>query len=148
MWGEVGQIFHLHSQQALQLPYEIFSASDTNADYRAFVLDNHGDAVHSMYDSVETQLSAAEGKPQGKAIRLLMAGSPCDPFSVMRGKRYQPGSVDTHGLTQVTMDSVLKAYQTFNPHMGILEQVEGFLKPISETDRSTPMDRPGRAMLN
>ncbi|CAE7266402.1 unnamed protein product [Symbiodinium sp. CCMP2592] len=128
--------------KALQIPYEIFSASETEASFREFVSANQGSAVHCMHDSLQSQLAAAPNIPAGKAVRLLMAGSPCDPFSVVRPKRFQEGSVDSHGLTQVTMQYIVRALLAFRPHVSILEQVEGFVKPISEHDPSTPLDRP------
>ena len=72
---------------------------------------------------------------------MLLAGSPCDPFSTQRSKRYQQGSVMEHDLCGVTMNVVTALFSKFEPDVGLLEQVTGFEKPIEANSQETPYDR-------
>ena len=75
-------------------------------------------------------------------IDLLVSGSPCDPYSCQRPKRFADGSVKDHKDYETTMTSVVAMYQKYQPHVGIMEQVMGFTKPMSTT--SAPDDTPYR----
>lgn len=71
-------------------------------------------------------------------------GTPCDPFSEQRNKRYSDGSVASHPLFDVTFkDAVDMLTSHHSPNCSILEQVLGFSQPISRTDDTSPMQRPG-----
>ena len=146
--------------QALDLPYEILSASDTNAAFRQFFEANHApDTFKHVFTSVEDQIegrgctkcttsasTTATGRchpTNGKTPMLFMAGSPCDPFSTQRCKRFQTGQVMQHSLAGVTMNTVTSLFARFEPRVGILEQVQGFVMPLTAGATETPCDRPG-----
>ena len=76
-------------------------------------------------------------------IDLMVTGSPCDPFSVQRAKRFQMGDVKNHAAYSVTMSSVISMYEKYEPYVGVVEQVMGFLYPLDTTTDRTPYDRPG-----
>lgn len=68
-------------------------------------------------------------------------GTPCDPFSEQRTKRYVNGSVKEHPLYNVTFrDAIGLLRKECAPKAAILEQVMGFDKP--ETRESDPSDTP------
>lgn len=57
-------------------------------------------------------------------------GTPCDPFSEQRNKRYVNGSVKEHPLFAVTFrDAIGLLRKECAPKAAILEQVMGFDKP-------------------
>lgn len=73
-------------------------------------------------------------------VDLLTTGSPCNPFSQQRNKRFHEDSVQSHHQVDLTMNSVVAMYQKHEPRVGILEQVYGFCMPISKSDKTTPKD--------
>lgn len=74
-------------------------------------------------------------------ISLGITGSPCNPFSTARTKRFADGSVVEHSMTQTTMASVVGFYKKFEPRAGITEQVKGFGMKVSSTISQTPMEQ-------
>ena len=148
--------------QALRFDFKIASASESNADFRMFLKENHPDSMQHMFESVElqteTKLSApclicasqghdvkycSGGRKACRGCDLMIAGSPCNPFSVYRAKRFSSGNVKNHVSFSVTMGSIIDMFQLFEPHVAVLEQVMGFLYPIDTTTSATPYDRPG-----
>lgn len=141
--------------QALNVPYEILSASHVNAAYREFIIGNHGpDVVKHLFPSIEAQLEGRDcvicrssgcSPADGKSVDLLLAGSPCDPYSIQRAKRFKPGAVLDHGLCGVTMDKVVNMFRVFEPKVGVLEQVRGFEMPLEQGSAESPCERLGVA---
>lgn len=137
--------------KALNVPYEILSASDVNAAYREFIIGNHGpDVVKHLFPSIEAQLEGRDcvicrssgcSPADGKSVDLLLAGSPCDPYSIQRAKRFKPGAVLDHGLCGVTMDKVVNMFRVFEPKVGVLEQVRGFEMPLEQGSAESPCER-------
>ena len=137
--------------QALGIPFSVVSASEVRADYRAvFQANNSPDCFEHIFDDVRTQLASGPcllhpqcascvALPTG--ITIMFTGSPCDPFSKQRYKRFADGSVKNHADFLTTFRDVVQMYQKCQPMMGILEQVQGFLSPISSTDPTTPFDQ-------
>ena len=82
-----------------------------------------------------------EQGPQGadEGVSLLVSGSPCNPFSTKRAKRFSNGSVSAHSMTATTMQSVIDSYVKFEPRAGITEQVKGFGMRYSPEDPTTPL---------
>ena len=77
------------------------------------------------------------------SVQLMVTGSPCDPFSTQRSKRFSSGNVKDHSAFDVTMEKVIQLYLKHEPEKGILEQVWGFTLPFAPDDPETPKDRLG-----
>ena len=138
------------------MPFEIVSLSELNAQYRELIMLNHGSRVHHVYESVEAQVASEQacstcqslGRGCAEAvdshaagIDLLVSGSPCDPFSCQRSKRFVEGDVKAHSQYDVTMEHIIGLYKKYAPSVGIFEQVMGFLKPLSTATKETPCSR-------
>lgn len=128
-----------------------------NSDYRSFFLANHPGKFRHVFTSLEDQLRDGPcwacsngGKSCDRAhgsLDALVTGSPCDPFSVQRSKRFAQGSVKTHEDFETTMRSVTEAYGKYEPVIGIMEQVMGFLLPMEAGSEETPFARYGCQMV-
>ena len=77
---------------------------------------------------------------QKHGVSLGVTGSPCNPFSTFRTKRFADGSVSAHAMTDTTMASVIQFYQKFEPRAGITEQVKGFGMRTSSEDKTSPLN--------
>ena len=140
--------------QALGIEFCLLSASESRADFREFFMDsNPGKSIKHVYDDVRTQLKGGccllhVGQRRTchaanrEEIDLMISGSPCDPFSLQSGKRFQDGSVVQHRDYQITMETIVGMYAAFQPPLGIFEQVEGFLMRFDSTTSATPYTRP------
>ena len=109
-----------------------------------------------MYESLDAQLDGQPclicleneiscpptGCEWDEKTHLMICGSPCDPFSMQRAKRFSTGSVKCHSDFATTMEGVTKAYLTYEPEVGIMEQVSGFLLPFEAGGTETPFSRP------
>ena len=131
----------------MAIPFKVSSASEKNAQYRAFVHANNAGLVKSMYNDIDEQVLAAcrrkksQGHGQDDPTDFLLTGSPCNPFSIMRCKRYRSGNVVGHDDYGITQTSVLQMYKLFTPKVGISEQVPGFDRPTSSNDMVTPKEK-------
>lgn len=74
-------------------------------------------------------------------VNLLVTGSPCNPFSTRRAKRFADGNVASHCLSEVTFESVVQSYVMLEPKTGVTEQVKGFDQRISSSNPETPLDQ-------
>ena len=84
--------------------------------------------------------------PRG-ATSMMITGSPCDPYSSQRCKRYLDGSVVGHQDFQTTFSSVVAALKKYEPVTSVFEQVMGFTHPFvagQPDDTDTPYKRPGQ----
>ena len=77
---------------------------------------------------------------------LLVIGAECPPFSVQRPKRFQAGSVMGYKTAELSIGTVPDLLDAAEPSAFIMEQVEGFLKVISATDKSTGLQKLKAAM--
>ena len=149
------------SRQALGIPFRMVSLSEKCPEYRQLVMANHGQAVRHMYETLQEQVQATEAcfqcraagrnklmcqehESQEGSTHLLVSGSPCDPFSTQRSKRFVSGDVALHADYAVTMETLIQLYQKKQPRVGIFEQVKGFLMPTAVNDPTTPCSRPAR----
>ena len=135
----------LHVSQALGLSFVCLSSSEPTAEVRKFQLLNSGSVLHQHRD-LQSQL---QGKPccllQGSRAgccpasnaQLAVAGSPCNPYSTLRTKRFCPDSVQSHGLYDTTFQWLCK----FTPVTFIMEQVPGFDLPDASGSNDTPLKR-------
>ena len=94
-----------------------------------------------MYESLESMLQGYSARQAG-AVNLAVTGSPCNPYSIMRCKRFADGSVASHSMHGTTMQLVIDFYKKYEPHVGITEQVAGFGKRTSTADPTSPYRRP------
>ena len=129
--------------------------------YRKMILSNHGPSVNHMYESLEQMLadgpcdlhvgsataSACNGctqsdkNPADPDVHIGVTGSPCNPYSTQRCKRFADDSVASHSMTTTTMDSVIAFYKKFEPKVGVTEQVKGFDMRESSSDPTTPCSK-------
>lgn len=129
------------------MDFTIASASEADASFRQFFLSNFptGTFEH-VYTTVEDQLqdrgclvhpTCAQCAPC-QEVDLMMTGSPCDPFSTARTKRFHADSVRSHIDYKTTFKSVVAMYAKYEPVVGIVEQVQGFQRPIETGSDVTP----------
>ena len=77
----------------------------------------------------------------------MITGSPCDPFSVQRCKRFRAGDVKEHCDFKVTMQCIIQMFEKYTPAIGVMEQVMSFLMPFEQGGQVTPCDRRGHISL-
>ncbi len=124
--------------QALGIPFHAVSVSEASAVYRRVIEENHQKGIDRIFDDVKDQLSFHQHHEGMVEPDLGITGSPCNPFSTQRAKRWVEGNVANHISFETTMSSVVQFYESLQPKMGITEQVSGFDQPFSATDRRTP----------
>ena len=133
-------------RQELGIPYLCRSTSEPVAHYRNFHCLNHRNNIQHAHQTLQDQL---EGKPcclhptsESCVIAgnpdILVIGAPCNPFSVMRPKRFQPNSVVDHEQFSLTHDGVIDVLRRFTPASAIMETTDGFCKPIAKGQQETP----------
>lgn len=138
--------------QALRIPFKCLGASEKNPAYREVIMSNNHDVIHHLFGSLEDMLDSSStcsisihgGLPCGrdlkvKDIDLGVTGSPCNPYSTKRAKRFENGNVAHHCMNDTTQSSVLRFYETFEPKVGVTEQVQGFGMPVSTSSPTTPL---------
>lgn len=135
----------------------VLSASEMNDQNRAFCILNFPRKFQHFYKTLseqgkgETVCTLCTGtmesemfgpcKPlEGADVDLLFSGSPCDPFSQQRSKRFSNGSVKDHAQFQTTMGEVTDLYHAYTPRIGVFEQVWGFCMPFERNGKNTPKD--------
>lgn len=153
---------HWHDfPQAMGTNFTVLAASEVNEDYRSFFLGNHPGRFQHVFSSIEDQLHGNKcilcqekgvncpphGCTSSDEVNLLITGSPCDPFSLQRSKRFAAGSVKMHCDFETTMNGVTQAYVTYKPVVGVMEQVSGFLMPFEAGGTETPFSRPGGSQM-
>ena len=73
-------------------------------------------------------------------IHLAVTGSPCNPFSTYRAKRFVDGAM-CHSMYKTTGEDVVSFYCKYEPHVGVTEQVKGFGMATSSSDEESPMEK-------
>ncbi|CAE7208256.1 unnamed protein product, partial [Symbiodinium necroappetens] len=152
--------------QALGIRFYCVGASESCSAYRDVIVANSGKKVtggkghiEHLYDSLESMLLEKtcvlhQAQVQGSGqcacslrrgeVNLGVTGSPCNPFSLRRTKRFADGSVAAHSMSDTTFESVVGFYQRYEPRVGVSEQVLGFDMKTSSSDPTTPYQRQGR----
>lgn len=72
----------------------------------------------------------------------MVLGTPCNPFSTQRAKRFASGDVKQHVLYKHTFADVFAMLDTYRPATATMEQSFGFDLPFSTEEAETPMSRP------
>ena len=76
-------------------------------------------------------------------IDYLFMGTPCNPFSPQRVKRYSNSSVKDHQLYKATFKEAFDMLLTFRPKSATMEQSLGFGLPEEAGGEVTPLRRLG-----
>ena len=138
--------------QALGIPFQALGAAELCPDYRQVILKNNERHVRHLYYSLEDMLAekpcslhpAVRGCcpcAANQSISLGVTGSPCNPYSTRRCKRFSDESIKNHAMTNTTMCSVIDFYKKWEPRAGITEQVKGFGMRMSSSDPTTPCEK-------
>ena len=140
-------------QQALDIPFVAVGASEPNAAFRSVIQANH--CVEHMHGTMEEQVAGKACSFHRKAscckleaCDVCVMGTPCNPFSDMRFKRYRDGTVSRHPLCEITLRDAKNMIVQGGHKAVIMEQVSGFDKPEATRASAgqmgeTPMRRPG-----
>ena len=138
--------------QALGIPFKCIGVSERNDDYCEVISLNNGEHIQHMFETLESMLQGeacklhrtadrcVTGRLAGDSVSLGVSGSPCNPYSTQRAKRFADGSVANHVSHTTTVDSVITFYEKYEPNVGITEQVMGFGMWCSSSTEHTPMD--------
>jgi len=118
--------------------FTVLSLSEAEPAYRSIIQANHGSVIQQMFTDVSQQVSDYAGQTSPD---VGVTGSPCNPFSSQRAKRWVEGDVACHKDFQTTMTSVIQFYANVEPKLGITEQVSGFNQPFSQNNRQTPLQQ-------
>ena len=158
---ETTQATKLPAAKALGIPFICLGAAEKNAEYRQMIMANQKRSIQHMFGSLEDMLqskpcllcgcgaAAAQSTEQCSfqasiemGVSVGITGSPCNPYSTRRAKRFRDGNVASHSMNTTTMNSVVSFYKQYEPRLGITEQVMGFGMAMSSTDSSTPIQQP------
>ena len=125
-----------------------------NKAYQEVILGNNRRHVKHMWGELDTMLDRRQACvlhgsaqlcgnppcPLPDEVHLAVTGSPCNPFSTLRTKRFVDGAA-CHSMYNTTSQSVIQFYTLFEPHVGITEQVKGFDMASSPHDTETPLQK-------
>ncbi|CAE7629924.1 unnamed protein product [Symbiodinium sp. CCMP2592] len=137
------------AMKELGIPFQCLSMSEPVEAFRTFARANMPDAVVHLHETLREQVEGAPclNHPQKRRcdlqtqVDLLVAGTPCNPFSGQRHKRFKPGSVANHALTSHTYKELLALVRKTQPTNIIMEQSEGFGKPVASGEAESPLDQ-------
>lgn len=143
--------------KALNMEFDIVSMSEANQECRRLCMANtNPEHVKHMFGSIEDQCRAhspcllchERGQQcnvrelcESEGVDLLVAGSPCDPFSKMRAKRFACGTLKQHVSYGITMDAMVESFLCHKPKVAIMEQVAGFTMTSGAGSSDTPFSR-------
>ena len=91
------------------------------------------------------ECSAASGVSSCAVSRqcdLMVFGTPCQPYSTQRQKRWNEDSVMNHDLAARTFTDAYDLLAYFQPVSAVMEQTQGFDLPLYKGASETPMTRP------
>ncbi|CAE7940184.1 unnamed protein product [Symbiodinium necroappetens] len=127
--------------QELGIPFRCLSTSETCKAYRAYQAANF--EIGCQYESVQAQIAAhkrVKSEGESEDVDLLVIGTPCAPFSCMRGKRFHKESVNQHAAYDLTFRHIYEAAQTFEPAALVMEQSAGFQLKVHSETTETPLN--------
>ena len=136
----------MSENEALGIPFNLLAVAEKDENYREIIKENNCRRSRvllekDIHNSLEDLLGSTPRPKLGQAS-LAVTGSPCNPFSTKRNKRFADGSIANHSMSGTTLTSTVIFYRTFEPEVGITEQVKGFDMRTSTSDAETPCDRP------
>ena len=140
--------------QELGIPFTCIGISEKDPAYRSFVTNNFPDVKH-VHETLQEQSCGAAcllHRVSGDSFsgcacgpdqppQLAVLGTPCDPYSRQRPKRFISGSVKTHKDYGTTFSDTYDFLRQHEPKICVMEQVPGFNMPFSSDDDETPKDR-------
>ena len=134
-----------HASQELGIPFVCEGTSEINEDFRTFQLANTPGIRHqhmSLADQLEGKSCALHPESPCCCVtqspECLVVGAPCNPFSVMRPKRFHENSVMQHRQTALSFGGVLDLLKKFGPVTMIVETTDGFLSPFDKNTEDSP----------
>lgn len=136
--------------QALGIPFALMAAAEKNPLYQKVISANQGSKLKHLYDSLGSMVGRGpcvrhpnchECLPRKLEVSLGVTGSPCNPYSTQRCKRFSDGGVASHSMDSTTMTSVIQFYVTWEPHAAVTEQVRGFGMRTSAQDPEPPLNK-------
>ena len=136
------------SSKALGIPFVIAGVAEKNLQYQSVIKENNISNVKHLWGTLESMVAGESCllHPGAKCcvhqdVKLGVTGSPCNPYSTQRSKRFHDGGVVTHEMNDTTFKDVISYYQKFEPHTCVTEQVMGFQMATSTTDPQSPLDK-------
>ena len=135
------------SLKELGLTFSCLSASEPDSTAQAFIAANFSQneilsVKSTMQEQIEENRSFQDEQDQdgfrGLAPHLAVFGSPCNPFSRQRVKRFQDGA-QKHKMFETTFLDLRQWLEEFNPPTAVMEQVLGFDMRIQSDDARTPL---------
>ena len=137
--------------EALNLPFNLMSASDPNMKCQSFVAANlpEQQPTHWYCGMLEQRDGKACAKhpyasrcsPAPREPDIGICGTPCHPYSTQRAGRFKGDSVEQHAEYDVAMDQFLSWFKKFEPRAQIFEQVMGFEMPFEAGGDESPLSR-------
>ena len=121
-------------QQELRIPFRAISCSEPNDAFRSFIAENH--TVPIFHRTMQDQI---RNEPNPVTPDYLVMGTPCNPFSLARSKRFHEDSVQNHGLYKQTFEDAFQLLEKYQPVTATMEQSDGFDRPISSSTEQTPL---------
>ena len=136
--------------EALGIPFECIAVAEKEKIYRECITLNNPrvkdecvyDSVESLLDQVKDSTSVLHRQVNSTGVSLAVMGSPCNPYSTKRSKRFADGNVAEHSMNRTTQGSIVDLYLQFEPRVGVTEQVKGFQMRTSDQDEASPYTRP------
>jgi site-specific DNA-cytosine methylase len=139
------------------IEFTIVACCDVKESAAKFVLKNHKSRVQHYFKDAES-LIAKSGfcevhqkncSLQDERIDIVIAGTPCQPFSAMRdrgGSTSRTGRPDRHPGWDTTFVTLKQIVQEWEPSLMLLEQVCAFSSCRSD-EPASPLEMFGRLML-
>ena len=121
--------------EELNLAFKCISASEPDKHKVAFLESNFPGQPLRMFKTLEDQLESDDCM---LTPHVAVWGTPCDPFSRQRCKRFSDGAMAHVGF-DTTFSELKRWLEVFNPAAGVMEQVEGFSMPLHTGTSVTPL---------
>ncbi|CAE7247498.1 unnamed protein product [Symbiodinium sp. CCMP2592] len=129
----------------LGIPFVCVGTSEINPEFRDFQLANIPGIQHqhmSLADQLEGKSCALHPESPCCCVatspECLVVGAPCNPFSVMRHKRFHENSVMQHRQAALSFEGVFDLLKKFAPVTMIVETTDGFRSPFDKTTEDSP----------
>ncbi|CAE8649286.1 unnamed protein product [Polarella glacialis] len=131
----------------LGIPIRCLGTSEPCEAFREFAQSNH-DADHwhlTMQDQIEDKPCTIHKDATSCCVVVqpdyLVMGTPCNPFSRQRNKRFHEKSVMQHELAQHTFTDAYLLLEKYEPPSATMEQSDGFSAPLHAGSDDSPLKR-------